>query len=218
MTTTITEGTTTATTSRRARRFARLWAGIDAAVDEQVRPAKHDVLVDLPAELVELGPGLGSNFPYYPAGTRVIAFEPNSHFHDGLHDAAREHDIELDLRPGALDGALEPESQDCVISTLVLCSVDDTDATLAEIHRVLRPGGRFVFIEHIGAPTGTAKARYQRVVRAPWRALADGCDTRADTDIRLERSGLVLESARRDSLGPRLDPTNLTYWGVARRA
>lgn len=203
---------------RRARRFARLWRAMDDAVDEQIRPAKSDLFTDLPRRIVEIGPGRGSNFGYFEPGTQVIAFEPNTYFHDDLRAAAANHRIDLDLRAGDLhSGELADGSQDLVISTLVLCSVGDTDSVLEEIRRVLRPGGRLLFIEHVAAPRGTAKAYYQRLLRHPWRALGDGCDPCNDTVERLARSGLEVTGTRLEPLGSNLDPTNLTYWGAAHR-
>lgn len=205
-----------ARTDARARRFARLWRLIDAGADQQVRPAKAALLRDLPGAIVELGPGCGANFAHMPEGTRVLAFEPNLYFHDELRANAARHGITLDLRAGDLaSGRLPDASQDLVLSTLVLCSVANVDATLAEIQRVLRPGGRLIFIEHVAAQPGTRQALYQRVVRRAWRALADGCDPCAETAAALDRSGLTIVDARLERLGPNLDPTNLIYWGIA---
>lgn len=203
---------------RRSRRFANLWRSMAESVDEQVRPAKSALFTGLPRTIVEIGPGCGTNFAYLEPGTRVVAFEPNGHFRDDLHRAAAEHGLDLDLRVGDLaSGALADGSQDVVISSLVLCSVADIAATLAEIRRVLRPGGRLLFIEHIAAPRGSARARYQRIVRRPWMALGDGCDPCANTHDLLEQSGLVLTGTQVGVLGSALDPTSLTYWGTAHR-
>ena len=207
------------TPSARNRRFAPLWRLMDASIDEQIRPAKEAVFGDLPAQIVELGPGRGANFGYYPAGSRVIGFEPNPLFHDDLRAAAAEHLVDLDLWGTDLGAARLPDaSQDAVVSTLVLCLVGDVAATLAEIHRILRPGGRFVFVEHVAERPGSMRSLYQRAVRRPWAAIADGCDTCADTVTHLDRSELEMTDARLEILGSRLDPTSLTYWGTAQKA
>ena len=65
---------------------------------------------------------------------------------------------------------------DSVVSTLVLCSVPSLDTTLKEILRVLKPGGTFLFIEHIAAPPGTWLRKIQGVIRPVWKAIADGCN------------------------------------------
>jgi len=80
-------------------------------------------------------------------------------------------------------------SVDAVVSTLVLCSVDGHRDALAEILRVLRPGGRFVFIEHVGAPEGTWLRRLQRWIRPLWKPVADGCRPDRDTGDRILEAG-----------------------------
>lgn len=204
--------------ARRKRRFAKTWAGLDETVDNQVRPAKEELLPDCPRDLVEIGPGLGSSFSYYPTGTQVLAFEPNPWFHDGLEEKAAEHAIDLDLRGEPFTaGSLVAEAHDCVVSCLTLCSVEDRAAALTEIYRGLRPGGRLVFIEHVAARSGI-KAMYQKIIRSPWRWLGDGCDPRSTFLFDLENSPLQVETVKVERLGSNLDPTNLVAWGIAYKA
>lgn len=198
------------------RRFARLWSWVDDGVDQAVAPAKDAVLADLPDRVVEIGPGRGSNFDRYKPGTTVVAFEPNQFMHDDLEAAARRHSIVLDLRSGGAESMDLPDSsEDMVISTLVLCSVDDRSATLDEIRRVLKPGGRFVFIEHIAARPGTWTNRLQRLLRRPWSAIADGCDLTADTHQILEAARFSQVELEIEDLGSNLDPSRRTAYGVA---
>ncbi|HEX7096152.1 MAG TPA: class I SAM-dependent methyltransferase [Acidimicrobiales bacterium] len=200
---------------RRARLFARFWSSFEGPIDELLHDRKRTLFLDLPDEIVEIGPGLGSTFRYLRPGTRVLAFEPNPYFHEKLRAAAAEHDIDLRLHGGDLrDGRLPDASQEVVVSSLVLCSVGDVADTLAEITRVLRPGGRLLFLEHVDEPRGI-RAAYQRVIRRPWRYLGDGCDTRPGTVGHLVGSGLEVTTALLEPVGSRLDPTRLLYWGCA---
>jgi ubiquinone/menaquinone biosynthesis C-methylase UbiE len=85
--------------------------------------------------------------------------------------------------------AVDDESVDAVVCTIVLCSVRDLSATLGEIRRVLRPGGRFVFMEHVAAPRGTGLRRVQRLLRPVWQFLADGCTPDRETDAAIRAAG-----------------------------
>lgn len=80
-------------------------------------------------------------------------------------------------------------SIDAVVSTLVLCSVEDLEGTLQEILRVLKPGGRFYFLEHVAAPQGTWLRRMQQWIRPVWKKLGDGCRPDRETWVALEQAG-----------------------------
>jgi len=97
-----------------------------------------------------------------------------------------------------------------------MCSVDDVAGVLEEVRRGLRRGGRLTFIEHVAAERGT-QALYQKVVRAPWRVLGDGCDPRSPFLDFLRESSLEVDGFELERLGSNLDPTNLVAWGTARR-
>ncbi len=84
---------------------------------------------------------------------------------------------------------LPDASADVVVSSLVLCSVTDVDRVLAEVRRVLRPGGRFVFVEHVAAPDGTVLRRLQGWVRRPWAWLFEGCSCERDLGTALRSAG-----------------------------
>ncbi len=207
---------TPARATRRSGFFAWWYGKIDASVDAQIRPAKEALLHDLPDRIIEIGPGRGSNFSDYGRGKRVLAIEPNLAFHDALGKRAAAEGVELELHGGDLRSAeLRSDSADAVVSTLVLCSVGDVDTELAEIKRVLRPGGEVVFIEHVAARPGSARSYAQRVLRRPWRFLADGCDLCADTRHALDRAGFSEVGGTLERLGPAADPSTLIYWDVA---
>jgi len=90
---------------------------------------------------------------------------------------------ELPIRAASIDYA---------ISTLVLCSVVDQRRALSELLRVLRPGGKLIFIEHVAAPPGTLLRRVQCAVKPLWRRMGDGCHPDRETRAAIERSGLTI--------------------------
>lgn len=199
-----------------SRWFARFWRVLEGPVDTMLRPAKLEVFVDLPQRLVEIGAGRGANLVHYPPGTSVLAFEPNEHMHDALRKKAAEHHIDLEIRSDDFRAAgLPADSEDAVISTLVLCSVGEVRTMVAEILRVLRPGGRFIFIEHVDKEPGTIGHFAQRVLRRPWKKVGDGCDLMPGTVDVIGAAGFSSLDTVIKKVGPAVDPTSRTYLGTA---
>jgi SAM-dependent methyltransferase len=105
-------------------------------LDWLMRSRKQRVFADLPGEIVELGSGVGANFRYLPAGTRVIAVEPNPAMHARLRARGARHEIELELHDVVGERLDLPDaSADMVVSSLVLCTVEDPARVLAEVQR-----------------------------------------------------------------------------------
>lgn len=151
---------------------------------------KTETLASATGTIVELGPGTGPNLRYYPPGAKVIAIEPNPHFHDALRESAERCAVDLEvrsLRGEAID--VGDGEADAVVATLVLCGVDDPTAVVSEIRRVLRPDGVYLFHEHVAAPAGSRTERVQRVVQRPHAWMFNGCDVHRDTLSLLRTSG-----------------------------
>lgn len=164
----------------------------DAMQDDLYGRRKSALFAGLHGTVVEIGPGTGINLPYFPTGIRYVGVEPNPHMHPFLRKKAEALGLAVELHTATLEQlALEDASVDAVVSTLVLCSVPDEAATLGEIRRVLRPGGRFYFIEHVAAPPGTALRRMQQIVKPAWRLVADGCRPDRETGRLLEAAGFA---------------------------
>lgn len=177
---------------------------------------KRALFAGLPETVVEIGPGAGANLRYYRPGTTVIAIEPNTYMHAPLRAAARRRGIELDLRAeGAEETGLPDAHADAVVSTLVLCTVPDQAAALREITRVLRPGGRLVFVEHVRA--GGGYGLLQRMLARPWRWFFEGCDVRRDTEPALRAAGFATVRAERYSMRTAFLPINPQIAGTAVR-
>lgn len=178
--------------SMRPRLNAWLLHRAEAFMHRAYGPRKRAVFRDLPSRVVEIGPGAGANLRYYRPGTRVTAVEPNPAMHAPLRAAAARRGVALEireLRGEALD--LPDESVEAVVGTLVLCSVSDPARVVAEIRRILTPGGRYIFLEHVAAPPLTTLGRWQRLLHGPWQWLFDGCHLHRDTHITLQRAGFA---------------------------
>lgn len=174
--------------------YQKLFAhGLATGDDTQHRvygDRKRTLFSDLTGTVVEIGPGTGINLPYLPDGIRWIGLEPNPHMHGFIREHLDGRDIDAEIRTDpAQDTGLPDASADAVISTLVLCSVPSLEDTLAEIQRVLTPGGRLLFIEHVAAPDGSWLRWLQTGITPLWRPLGDGCRPDRHTAAAIERAG-----------------------------
>jgi SAM-dependent methyltransferase len=153
---------------------------------------KAKVFADLPQIVVELGSGVGANLRYLPSGARLIAIEPNRYMHARLRNAARRRGVELEIRSVVGERIDLPDaSTETVISSLVLCTVNDPAAVLAEIRRILRPGGRFSFAEHVAARPCTPTRWSQRILRRPWAWVFEGCSCERDLTTLIASAGFT---------------------------
>lgn len=157
------------------------------------RSRKAALLRDLHGDVLEIGAGRGANFGYFGNDVRWTGLEPNRRAHRYLRAAARSYGHNAPVLDARAEHIPLPDaSMSAVVSSVVLCSVSDQDAALAEVVRVLRPGGRFVFFEHVAAPAGTWSRRLQRL-SAPLNKLLDhGCDPARETWLAIERAGFAV--------------------------
>lgn len=176
--------------SWQARAFA--WAMVRGTgpYERWMAERKQSLLGELSGEVVEIGPGGGVNLSYLPGEVRWTGIEPNPCFHPYIRKEAARLGRPVRLRIGvAEDLGLADASVDAVVGTLVLCSVDRVEAVLEEILRVLKPGGRYCFLEHVAAPQDSWLRWLQRAVRPVWSSLLDGCRPDADTPVQIARAG-----------------------------
>jgi ubiquinone/menaquinone biosynthesis C-methylase UbiE len=180
--------------------FARMYARMSGKAEAKGQADhREEVLRGLSGRVVEVGAGNGLNFAHYPASVEeVVAVEPEEH----LRKLARESAQTASVRVNVVDGVagrlpLDDESCDAGMASLVLCTVPDQEAALAELHRVIRPGGELRFYEHVVA-NNRGLARFQRFADATfWPRLGGGCHLSRDTGAAIERAGFIVESSRR---------------------
>lgn len=192
------------------RFFAALYErALAATEDGGLRERRARLLAQAGGVVVEIGAGTGLNLPHYgEAVQRLILTEPEEPMARRLARAAAAADdrggaraeragpaVEV-LRAPAERLPLPDASVDAVVTTLVLCTVDDPGAALAEAIRVLRPGGRLLAIEHVRSPD-PAQARFQDLVRPVWQRVGHGCRCNRDTVALLEAAPLRLEHLER---------------------
>ena len=172
------------------RVHAWMMARLSGRYERLVEDRKRALFTSLQGTVLEIGPGTGPNLRYYPSGIRWIGIEPNPYMHPYLERAAKRADFDTEIRTGsAEDIPADSGSVDVVVSTLVLCSVGSVAQVLKEIRRVLKPGGRFVFMEHVAAQPRTRLRRVQNWLCPLWRKIGDGCHPNRETWIAIEQAG-----------------------------
>ena len=200
--------------------FARLYPVVGKAMERGgMDQRRQELLSVLAGEVVEVGAGDGLNFPHYPpAVTHVLAVEPEPHLRGLAREAASHAPVPVEV----VDGLAErlpctDGSADAVVVSLVLCSVADQTAALREIRRVLKPGGRLRFLEHVRADT-PGLVRVQRVLDATlWPRVAGGCHTGRDTAAAIERAGFTIQSLDRYLFPEARTPVSFHILGTAIR-
>jgi ubiquinone/menaquinone biosynthesis C-methylase UbiE len=148
-----------------------------------VAEQRRRLLAHADGRILEIGLGTGLNLACYPAPVRrITAVDPNPGMTRRARQRSARAGVAVDLRPvGGEHLPMGDGAFDCVVSTLTLCSIDGVDQALREVCRVLRPGGRFLFLEH-GLSPDPGVRRWQRRLNWLEMHLADGC--RLDRDIR----------------------------------
>ena len=173
--------------------FARWYPKAAAGLEERgLGEQRARLLAPLSGRVLEIGCGHGANFPHYPdAVTELIAVEPE----ERLRDLAAEQAERLGLRAVIVDGGaealpVESESIDTVVATLVLCSVQDQAKALAEIRRVLKPGGSLVCLEHVASANRAIRLGERAFDAVFWSHVFGGCHTSRDTRAAIAAAGL----------------------------
>ena len=177
----------------------------DAAMQKTEQLCLHqwrsDLLGKARGTILEIGAGTGINLQHYPGGQELILCEPDQHMRKKLHNRLRHttpHSIRItDWRAEQLE--LPNLSIDTVVSTLVLCSVDNQSRALQEIFRVLRPGGQLLFIEHVLSDKSQL-ARWQKLCEPVWRCACGNCHLTRPTAHNITACGLAIAEQRESKL------------------
>lgn len=202
------------------RLFARYFDRCGARNEERGnRALRGELLAGLSGRVLEVGAGNGLNFPHYPSSVReVLAVEPEPYLRARATAAAADAPVPISVVDGTAGDLPVPDGTfDAVVVSGVLCSVADVRAAVAEFHRVLRPGGRLRFYEHVRS-RDAAFALLQRIADLAWPHLMGGCRVTRDTRAEIERV-FHLEACRGFRFPPsaRFSPVAPRIMGVARK-
>ncbi|MCX4733604.1 class I SAM-dependent methyltransferase [Streptomyces sp. NBC_01363] len=203
--------------------FARFYARMSVAAETRAGLAavRSELLAGLTGRVIEIGAGNGLNFAHYPPTvSEVVAIEPERSLRQLAVRSALRAALPVDVVPGTAEALpVKSEAFDGAVASLVLCTVRNVERSLAEIVRVLRPGGELRFFEHVRADDRAMAAAQRALDRTVWPLVTGGCHTARDTLAAIERAGFVVETYRRVRMpewGVRL-PTSACVLGVARR-
>jgi SAM-dependent methyltransferase len=177
---------------------------------------RERLLAGLTGDVLEIGAGTGGNLSHYRAARQVILAEPAPAMRAILNQRLGAASVPVRVLPAAAERLPVPDaSVDVVVSTLVLCSVEDLPAALAEVTRVLRPYGRLVFLEHVRG-LGLRGWTQDRVAGL-WSHLAAGCRPNRDLVSALCSAGFTLSRLETFKPWPSIPVTTPMISGAARR-
>ena len=159
---------------------------------------RHDMLAGASGRVVEIGSGTGANLPHYPRTIEeLVCTEPEEPMARRLREKAAGSGLPVRVvEAPAEELPFDDDSFDTAVAALVLCTVTDPDRTLTEIARVLKPGGRFIFMEHVRS-TDPSTAKWQDRLHPLWVRFGHGCHCNRPTLDTIEASPLRVETHRR---------------------
>jgi ubiquinone/menaquinone biosynthesis C-methylase UbiE len=189
------------------RLFAAMYdRSLKATEEAGLRQMRRELLGGAGGRVLELGAGTGVNLDLYPEAVEdLVVIEPDPHMAKRLKaklaGSGRRADV---LEAPAERLPFGDDSFDTVVATLVLCTIPDPATALSEAARVLEPGGRLLFVEHVRA-VDPGLARWQDRLERPWRFLGDGCHCNRDTVATIAGSRFEIEEIQRGRL-PKAPP------------
>ncbi len=166
-----------------------------------MRETRRQALAEARGRTIDIGAGTGLNLDLYPAGvSELVLAEPDEHMLKKLRPKLREgRRVAEAVQAPAERLPFDDDSFDTAVFTLVLCTVPDPVAALEEAARVLRPGGKLLFVEHVRSPE-PGLARWQDRLERPWRFLGDGCHCNRDTVATIEAAPFTVEGVEKTEL------------------
>ncbi len=198
--------------------FARFFDRLSRRMEPQVGEHRDWVLSGLMGRVLEVGAGNGINFSRYPPAVQeLVALEPEPFLRAKAKLAAQRAPVGVRVQAGvAAPLPFESDSFDAAVASLVLCTVPDPRAALAELRRVLKPGGELRFFEHVRSERKT-KARVQRLLDSSglWPFVGGGCHCARPTAQLIDEAGFRLTKLETLTLRPAWEITNPHVRGIA---
>lgn len=189
-----------------------------ACAQPQIMKARSRIVPKADGDVLELGCGGGINMAFYDPA-RVKSFsgvDPSAGLLDRSREAAQVIGMEADIRGGVGEAIpFAGESFDTVLCTFTLCSVDDQRQVLSEMRRVLRPGGKVLFLEHGSAPDEDVR-KWQRRIEPIWKRIGGNCHLTRPITSAYQAAGFKVSGGDKGYMPKSPRPFSWIEWGEAR--
>jgi ubiquinone/menaquinone biosynthesis C-methylase UbiE len=199
-------------------RFARMYERISAESERRGTAQQRDrALAGLSGRVIEVGAGNGMNFRHYPDTVgEVFAVEPDETLRELAGQAAENATVPVRVIAGHSTALPVKDGEfDAAVASLVLCSVPNQEAALAEIRRVLKPGGELRFFEHVRSDNPVF-GFLEDMITPLWSRIGGGCHPNRDTTSAIKASGFAVEEIDRFYYAPlRFFPSHAHILGRA---
>ena len=179
---------------------------------------RRELLKHVYGDVLEIGAGTGANIEHYPDQvTRLVLTEPDKHKRRIMEKKISGKGLDkVQISDGTAEQIrAEDESFDCVVAFIVFCCISNPGTALEEIKRVLKPGGYFIFLEHIAAPEGTLIRHWQNWLNPIWRIVGDNINR--ETEEAIIRAGFKMKEITRESIPKALPIYRPSIRGIAEK-
>ncbi|HVE26133.1 MAG TPA: methyltransferase domain-containing protein [Sporichthya sp.] len=179
--------------------FAASYDRIIASIEKKVLARRRAALLGgLTGRVLDVGAGTGVNIPYFKSASSVVFAEPDGAMRAKMDPKLGKATVPVEISGAPAEKLPWPDASfDAAVCTLVLCTVEDPEQALSEIHRVLKPGGTLIVLEHVEADPDTKLHKWQRRIGPVWTKMAAGCVLNRDTATAVEKAGFTFSSLER---------------------
>ncbi len=194
---------------------------MSAAEDACLIDWRKDLLTNVEGKVLEIGAGTGASLALYPDtdNLQIVCAEPDKNMRAQLQEKIKTLGLSnvtvLSCPSEKIDS--DDESYDVVFASLVCCSVADVEASLQEIKRVLKLDGRFIFLEHVAAHSGSSRRGWQDRLNFLWRKIAGNCHLNRDTETAIKNAGFNIVDIKHESMRKAMPLVRPTIRGIAKQ-